>query len=124
MKSLVYLFLDIIDCILRFLGWRRWDIETDRIRSHYDVPWVNTINGAETLKKASVDVNHADKIYLEVLPGFTPTMASKAIARREYKHFDSVDEFITLMRVKPQFEGQVRFYIRCGEQKEEDTPDI
>ena len=65
--------------------------------------------------KVLVDVNNCSEAELTALPGISLVVAKKIIKYREQQRpFKSVEDFITVMNIKPHFAKQLRRQITCN----------
>ncbi|MCR1973638.1 helix-hairpin-helix domain-containing protein [Clostridium sporogenes] len=76
----------------------------------------NTVNNIENSvnNEESLDINSCSELELSKLPGIGLILAKKAVNLRNSKNgFDSVDEFIEMVGVKPHFVDTVKTMICC-----------
>ncbi len=77
----------------------------------------NNVNNEELL-----DINSCSELELSKLPGMGLILAKKAVNLRNSRNgFDSVDEFIETVGVKPHFVDTVKIMICCNPVKTVET---
>ncbi len=80
----------------------------------------STVNnmGNSSNNEGLLDINLCSELELSRLPGIGLILAKKAVNLRNSKNgFDSVDEFIEMVGVKPHFVDTVKIMICCKSDK-------